>query len=153
MHFLPWPNSPGTEKVTVTHFTFLTVKLFLSNWDFVMEKSVILHKGNISYSSPVRGLIGTPPRQYMASFYGLRQWLEGKSAVVCPPVFIFIPPLSPCFKRNTLSSRTKESHVRQLFRTAVAMTGNALKCLLSEACGKGKEPNWQILLEVSKSAR
>lgn len=33
------------------------------------------------------------------------------------------------------------------------MTGNALKCLLSDACRKKEEPNQQILLEVSKSAQ
>lgn len=43
-----------------------------------------------------------------------------------------------------LSFHTKESHIKWLFTTAVAMTGSALKLLLSDACGRNRRRGTQL---------
>lgn len=52
-----------------------------------------------------------------------------------------------------LSFCTKESHVKRLFTTAVAMTGGAPEHPLSDACRKKRNPTDKSFSEVSESAR
>ncbi len=154
MHLPPWLMSPGTESHRDTFHT-CNSQTFCQTETLEWKEGSLCTEESSAVAFPkeawetlaqgdswpwlratLKGIICgcVSTCLCIASFVSLF-WKEKVSYWLLPAVLRAVPVF-----KNTLSFDTKESHVKWLFTTAVAMTDGALKHLLSDADRKKRNP-------------